>query len=364
VAACLLATGSAPALLNIDGTRNQVFVFGGVTFGYSSNIFAEAGGAGDTSFTSQAGLELKRRAGLIAVDSTLKFDYIAYSRYTGENSLNPNFLVELTKTNGRTTGSFRLNAYRETRSDSAVNLRTSSWNIPLNLSLKYPLNEKFYVTSDTNYLRRTYQHDQGLVNYSDYSEAVDLYYTYTSKLDLLGGYRVRFASTSANGRTVDHWFNVGATGGLFTKLTGTVRLGYQIRQERRPVDASFNHFNATALVNWPLTRKLRLGLQLNRDFSTIATGNSVDSTSAMLQAGYTYSRKIEFSADAGGGHNKFLGTNPARRDTFFSFSAGAGYTANEHLRVGARYSYLHNWSTLALSDFESHGFSLEISSHY
>ncbi len=30
----------ALALLNIDGTRNQVFVFGSATFGYDSNLFA------------------------------------------------------------------------------------------------------------------------------------------------------------------------------------------------------------------------------------------------------------------------------------------------------------------------------------
>ena len=43
-----------------------------------------------------------------------------------------------------------------TRSDSSVNLRTSSWNFPLGLSVKYPINDKFYVTSNTGYLRRTY----------------------------------------------------------------------------------------------------------------------------------------------------------------------------------------------------------------
>ena len=39
--ASLLVTGMPPAgaLLNLDGTRNQIFVFGGVTYAYSSHGF-------------------------------------------------------------------------------------------------------------------------------------------------------------------------------------------------------------------------------------------------------------------------------------------------------------------------------------
>lgn len=364
-AAVLLLAAPSPALLNIDGSRNQVFVFGGATFGYSSNIFAEKDGRGDYNVTAQAGMELKRRAGIIAVNSIVKFDYVTYGRYTSENSLNPNVYVEFNKTTGRTTGALTVSAFRETRSDSAVNLRTSSWNFPVGLNLKYPINDNFYVTSGTHYLRRSYSDNAALVSLTDYSEAVDLFYVYTSKLDLLGGYRLRVSNTSNQGRTIDHWFNLGAAGGLFAKLSGTVRFGYQLRNERRPTSETFNHFNAMAGVTWPITRKFILGGQVNRDFNTIATGNSVDSTSAALQATYTYTRKIEFNSTLSAGRNKFLGrTQPPRTDTFFSWAVGVDYKANEHLKLGASYNYFRNWSTLSFSDFESHGFSFDISSRY
>ena len=58
-----------------------------------------------------------------------------------------------------------------------------------------------------------------------------MYYIYTSKLDLSSGYRLRVSQTDGAGTTYDHWFNVGATGGLFAKLTGTIRVGYQFREE-------------------------------------------------------------------------------------------------------------------------------------
>jgi hypothetical protein len=374
LAACLGLTAwlavipSAQALLNIDGSRNQLFVFGGVTFAYSDNIFAQANGGGDTTLTAHIGAELKRRAGLIAVNSVAKIDFVRYSRNPDENAINPSFSLELNKGEGRTTGAFTINAYRETRSDSAVNLRTSSWNFPLGLNVKYPINEKFYVTSSTGYLRRTYSDDSvALVNYTDYSEAVDFYYTHTTKLDLLAGYRLRVSRTSVDGRSSDHWFNVGATGGLFSKLSGTVRLGYQFRDQKNPLTGTerFDHFNASASINWPFTRKLNFSFSVNRDFSTVATGASVDSTSLAARAQYSYTRKVEFSGGASVGRNQFLGNASGdRRDTFFTWDVGAAYSMNEHLKIGASYTYFKNWSSVSFSDFESHGFSVDISGRY
>ena len=367
LAGCLLALAlpRGYALLNIDGARNQVFVFGSFSFAYSSNIFSDSTGRGDTSMTASAGLELKRRAGIIAVNSTLKFDYQAFETYTGQNAVNPSFFIEFNKTTGRTTGALTINAFRESRSDNAVNLRTSSWNFPLGLNLKYPVNDKLYVTSGTTYLQRRYTDNTALADLTDYSEAVDAYYVYTSKLDLLGGYRIRVSRTSRGNDSVDHWFNLGATGGLFAKLNGTVRVGYQIRETSGPGGQSFTHINALASLGWPVTRKLTFGGQVSRDFNTIATGSSVDSTGINLSATYAYNRKLEFTTAVTVGRNLFLGTAAlGRRDDFFSWDAGAGYKVNEHLRLGASYTYFHNWSTLAFSDFDRRGFSVDVSSRY
>ena len=139
----LLAVFSAPcaqALLNLEGTRDQVFVFGSVTFAYNSNIFYDATNRGDYSEKGEVGVDLKRRAGVIAISSTAKVDYERFNKYTGESALNPNFAIEFSKLTGRLTGTLSLGAFRESRSDSAVNLRTNSWNVPVSLTIKYPLN--------------------------------------------------------------------------------------------------------------------------------------------------------------------------------------------------------------------------------
>ena len=362
--ALVLSPPSARALLNIDGARNQVFVFGSVSFAYSSNIFSESSGRGDYSTSAEAGVEVKRRAGIIAVNSTFKVSYQRFGKYAGENALNPSFYIEFNKTVGRTTGAFTISAFRESRSDSAVNLRTSSWNFPLGLSLKYPINDKFYVTSSTSYLQRRYSSSSVLTNLTDYSEGLDLFYVYTSKLDLVGGYRLRVSRTTNGSNTSDHWFNVGATGSLFAKLNGTLRVGYQIRNDRSG-NENFTHLNALAALGWPVTRKISLSGQVSRDFNTIATGSSVDSSSVSLSAAYTFTRKLEFNSGVAYGRNLFLGRTVARRrDDFFSWNVGASYKFNEHLNLAASYTYFKNWSTFSFSDFDRQGLSFDVSSRF
>jgi hypothetical protein len=360
-----LALPSGRALLNFDGTRNQVFVFGSVMFGYNSNIYSEAEARGDYSVVASGGVELKRRAGIIAVNAAVSMSYQRFSEYDTENSSNPSISLEFTKSTGRTTGSFSVNIFRESLSDSAVNIRTDSWNLPVSLNLKYPVNDKYYFTSTTAYLQRKYIENESLADMEDISEALDLFYVYTSKLDLMGGYRIRFTQTSFEDESTDHWFSIGATGGIFAKLDGTVRFGYQLRQVRGAAPEDFDQFNMMASLTWPVIRKLTLSGQVSRDFNTIATGQSVDSLSTALRALYSYNRKLSLDTGISAGFNQFLGQGePPRDDTFFSWDVAARYKVNEHLNVGISFNYFLNWSTFENSDFERQGYALDISSRY
>lgn len=361
---CLLgAPIAAPALLNVDGTRNQIFVFGEVILAYDSNVFAQNNGAGDYNVTASVGAELKRRAGIISVNSRVVFDFIRFAKITGQNAWNPSLYLEFNKTTGRTTGQITVNAYRSSRADSAVNLRTTSWNFPLGLSLKYPVNDHLYLTSQTGYLSRRFVGNSGLSNYTDISEAIDAFYVYTSKLDLLGGYRIRLSRTD-RGRTTDHNLSLGATGGLLPKLNGLVRLGYQVRD----VDYThekFNQASITTSLTWNATRKLSVIGTVSRDFSTTATAVSLDSLVGSLRANYVITRRFQVDAGINGGRNIFLGRNqPYRKDTFFGWDVGGAYNFNEHLRINVSYNYLHNWSTQSYSDFERNGYTLDVASRF
>lgn len=361
--ALLLATPSNYALLNFEGTRNQVYAFGQVGLGYDSNLFARSGGDGDFYEEANAGLEFKRRAGLIAIDSRATLAYQRFDKFTTQSAWLPSFSLELNKTTGRTTGTLTVRAYRTSRADAAINVRTRSWNYPVGLTVKYPVNEKFYLTSLTTYLQRRFAGNSGLSNYEDYAEGVDAFRVVNSKLDLFGGYRYRYSTTDL-GHATDHNFSLGATGGLLPKLNGLVRFGYQIRQDYG-TRQTFGQISAAAELTWTLSRKLLVRGKLARDFTTTATSVSVDSLSATLQSEYAFTRRWQANGGIGGGRNRFLdSTQIGRRDEFFSGEAGVSCTLNDHLKVAASWNYLHNWSTFSLADFRRHLLSVQISGRY
>lgn len=364
VLALLLAPQSAFALLNIDGTRNQVFVFGNLTFAYDSNIFfAAKDESGDYIYSATVGLELKRRAGIIAVNAKAVFDRQEFQKNKTQSAWNPTFYLEFNKTTGRTTGAFTINAFRSSRADSAVNLRTQTWNFPLGLNVKYPINDKFYVTSTSGYLKRSYTDGSGLLNYTDYSEGLDLLYVFTSKSDLSLSYRIRVGQTTLD-TTTDQSLMFGLVNQIIPKVNGAVRVGLQ----RRTIDktgTSFSQITVASDVTWTVTRKLNVKGVAMRDFSTTAVGGSVDSITGQLNAAYDFSRKYQANGGLGYGRNRFLdGTTQGRRDEFFTWDVGFSVNWSEHLRASFSYNYLHNWSTLSYSDFERTGYSLDISSRY
>lgn len=347
----------------MGGTNNQLFVFGSVKAGYNSNVFSDATDRGDSTVGVSAGAELKRLAGIIGVTAEARIDYTRYEEYPDESAVNPYLNIEFQKTNGRIQGRLKAGAFRESRSDSAVNLRTNSWSFPLELNLKYPINQKIHLGSQTGYTHRSYIASAGLADYTDYSEGLDVFYAYSSKLDLVGGYRIRLSQTSIGNDNYDHWFNVGATGALLAKLTGTIRVGYQIRDQQR--GASFSQANAMAGLEWPMTRKLGFTGQISRDFNTIATGSSVDSSSATLRTTYSLTRKLDLNAGITYGRNLFLGAAPAgRRDHFTGLDGGLRYQFNEHLQFSGTYTYFKNSSTLAFSDYDRQLFSFAFNCRY
>lgn len=363
VLALLIPQQSVFALLNIDGTRNQVFVFGNFTVAYDSNINASAIPESDTIFTASVGAELKRRAGIIAVNARASFEYQKFSQLADQTAWNPTLYLELNKTTGRTTGALTINAYRSSRADSAVNLRTQTWNFPVGLNLKYPVNDKIYLTSTTSYLRRSYADTTALLNYTDYTQSLNLFYVYTSKLDLFTSYRIRVGQTNL-GNTYDHHLGFGAEGALLAKLRGSVRLGYQTRQ----IDASGENFDQLTLgasLFWNATRKLTLSSSISQDFTTTATGGTVDTFSTQLRTAFVFTRRVSVDASLGYGRNKFLnGNQVGRRDDFLSADLNATFALNEHLRFTASYNYLKNWSTVSQSDFVRDGYSLDVSSRF
>ena len=353
-------------LVKFNDGRDEIFVTGMLGVVYDSNIFAFSGGDGDIFYTSSVLGEYRRKAGMLGVNASLRCDLATFSEYSNEDYANPALRAELTKNSGRTTGSITAGVAKETRADSAINLRTTSWHYDAGLNFKYPVIERYSLSGQVGYDQERFEDNLGLVDIHSYLASTDVFYVYTSQRDIFGGYRYRLTETSADTRSHDHAFTLGITGRIIPKLNGTIRGGYQIRQTERVTGRrdTFGSFTALASTTWTVTRRISVTGQLSRDFNTLATDTSVETTAGGLDAQFAMNAKVSLAAGIGGGHTRFLDEAADRRDTYGTYNVGVSYTMNDHLKVSLTYLYFENWSSFWFSDYRRHSVSLNVSSRW
>ena len=254
-AAALLAPRAA-ALLDFNDGRDHVALKAAYGIVYDSNVFVHAGGEGDTSQTLSLAADYTRRAGLIGVDASVS---VAAGRYASLTSRGFHEPVVHARPHQGPGPAHRLgdaSVQRESRSDPAANVRATSWNYgstlqrPLSGQRPLLLHELHRVQSPR--LRRQRRAVRPPVVSR---KSIDVYYVYTSKLDFLGGYRVRQGNADGGSHTLDQAVTLGATGSILPKLTGSLRLGYQWRDEAGggSADRRYDALTSNLSLGWPVT---------------------------------------------------------------------------------------------------------------
>lgn len=300
------------------------------------------------------------------MNASVALDASSFAANTGENFQNPRFSVEFTKNSGRTTGSLLLSAARQSRADSAANLRNESWSYEAGLNLKYPVIERYSIAGGVGYALRDFKDNTILVDLATYSANVDLFYIYNTERDIIAGYRIRYGETSAQNSYYDHAFTVGISGKILPKIGGTIRAGYQLREPGSGNGESYHAITASGTATWAASKKMNVALSISKDFSTTSTNVSVDALSLNLKAQYALNSRVALFVGGGYGISDFLGAVGAgRQDQNISFDAGFQWTVfSEHLKVNAGYSYFYNWSTLSFSTFERNSITVSASSQF
>ncbi len=382
VLALLLAVviGCSPAhalvTLNFNDGHDHIHVTGTFNVASDSNVFANNTGKGDFIYSSGLTADYVRRAGWIGVNASASVAGSHFASIKGEDFSNPSFNMEFTKQSGRTTGTITLSAARESRADSAVNMRTVSWNYNAALNFAYPIIERFKASGSFGYAAHKYVDSTNLVNLSTYTAGVNLFYVYNTERDLSAGYRYRYTQTSVNDSTTDHNFSVGTSGRLIRGLNGSVNFGYQFRVPSRAGQPAFQGVSATGATTYALNRKMSLSGQISKDFSTTATDSSVDTVSANLDGKYAYSSKWSVTSGVGWGRSRFLGQagrvilavgpplvlGANRQDDFFHADASLNYARSERVKLSFTYSWFKNWSTTSYADFVRSSWNLNLNS--
>lgn len=362
----LLALGPpARAFLSFNNGHDQFHIDASYGYYYDSNLFANSLDQGDYYQSLSLGLEYARNAGLIGINSTLKVDDAIFSKYRDENYKNPTFTLGFSKDTGRVTGTFSFSVQRQSRSDEAANIRDTSWYYTGDLAFKYPLSERYFISTDSQYSQRNFQNNQLLFNLRTLSEGVNMNYVYTSKLDLIGGYRIRYSNTFGGGYSYDHAFTIGASGKILPKLSGTISAGYQLRDDYSAGHHTYGSTTAGIGLTWPISTFVTFGGQFSEDFSTTSTAISVDSTTGVLSANWKISDKLAVHTDTGVSYGRYLGALGAgRRDTTYFADAGVTYALTARFNLALAYSISRTSSTFQFSDFTRHTVSLSLSARF
>jgi hypothetical protein len=362
----------ARALVSLEDGRDHFYV--DVTSGvnYDSAVFANAQSGGSLTYSGSLSIDFTRRAGWIGVNVSASMDSERFASFRSQDYNDPKLTAEFTKQTGRTTGSLTLSAQRENRADVDVNTRDVSWNYDAGLNFQYPVIERYSISGTLDYNRVDYQDQALFTNLSMYTGSVYLYYILNEQRDVFVDYRARYSDEGLGMFDIDNSLSGGVSGKVLGPFNGSIQLGYEQRTPHGgPDHGTYGDLTASGQTTWNVSRRMTLTGNLSRDFTTIATGQSVDATSAGLTFQDSFSAKASATLSGTVGQTRFLGTagllgpnGPRRVDTFYNLSAGYFYTINQHLKISLSYSYYASYSNLAYAEFPRHQIGLTVSSHW
>lgn len=376
----LIACPPSRALVSLNEGRDRLFVTGSVSVAQDSNVFANSDQRSDTVYSTSLSAEYTRRAGWIGVNARAGVSSSRFGTLRSQDFDNPSLGLEFTKQSGRTTGSLSLSAARESRADASVNIRSTSWNVPVALNFRYPMGGAYTLTGSAGYSSRRYLDETVFSSLKTYSSSLDLYRILSAEREVIAGYRYRFSESTRDTTSTDHALSVGLSGKLIRGVKGSLRTGFQTRTTagRQDGNDTFSSWFASASSSYALSRKLAASASISKDFSTTATDSMVDTTNASLGVEYAYSSRLSAGLHLSGGDSRFLGDGgrvlitagpppvrgPNRHDNFLSWEASLGYALHQHLKLSTSYSWFQNWSTVGFADFVRSSWSFSASSRW
>lgn len=363
--ALVLLASPAHALVRFNDGRDQIFVGASYSWAYDTNIFASSEGGSTSVSSANLHIDYARRAGILGFNASLSYDISRFDQFSGQNFANPSVSMELTKGEGRTTGSLTLSGARSSRADPSTNTRLNTLNYTTGLFLKYPVIDRYSFSGSFTYSQAKEVDTQGLANLNTYSAAIDLNYVYTSERDLMGGYRLRVTDTSFNTKSYDNSWSAGVTGKLLPKLNGSFRAGYQVRTTPGVPDSDTHGLFLTGSSSWNFDAKTSLTGQVTKDFSTTATAVNIDSFVTSLDLQHTFNARLSAGLNLGYGHTRFLGSlGGGRRDDYLTWGGNLNYTMRDYLKFSVTYTWFENWSTLSFSDFIRQSVTFTVSTRF
>jgi hypothetical protein len=355
----------ARALLTFNDGKDQVFVHATYTFGFDSNVFTRQvkQGSGTQDFTF--GTTYTRHAGVIGVNAALEWNFGNFTQVSYQNFVDPTYSLSFTKGTGRTTGSLSLGAQKTNQPDPNANNRAVAWDYNTALNLRYPVNDRYYLTNGASYSSMTYANRALFSNLGTFTDGTNINYIYDPKLDLNAGYTLGVSRTPDT-EDHDHSLTVGASGSILPKLTGSLSGGYTYRRSvYAGEESNYGSATANAALSWRYSRQLSFAGVVDKSFGTSSTDVNLDTTTISLNTDVNLVRRLRTSFMVSYTGTDFLGVKGAgRADTLWQFVVNLGTAVTTHLRANLAYAYMINYSNVGSAEFTRQTLSLTLSADY
>jgi len=191
---------------------------------------------------------------------------------------------------------------QKTETSVLENDLTSYAYFSVGLNARYNHSPKFGAGVGTTYTYRDYQSETGVNYYQDVTTlpiSGRLFYIYSPKLDFFTEYNYTptRGGNSDSARAIDavtHTINFGAQGDLFTKASGSVRIGHTIKNYDHDI-LSESSISLGTDLSWKINQKTGVSINLSRNFEPSPQNNSILTTSSSLALNHRLNEKMSAS---------------------------------------------------------------------
>lgn len=367
--ASLLTLKTVAAPFVAVGDNAELFLTSTVGVSHDDNIYTRSSGeVSDTILEFTPGVDFVfGRNAATSGNVYYKHQFLNYSDNSSQNTNLPSLGINTLYKSGRSK--FDLGAsYQEssqndfTRVSGVVTGQIIQRKLTNLRGLgEFGLTEKTSLGAGATYAKTDYS-SSGFRDSDVWELPVDVYFSYSPKLETSVGYRYRSTelnrSTSLVPSSKDHFLNIGARGEFTPKLSGQVRLGWVKRSFDNGRDKS--DFGAQANLTLAASAKTNLNMGLGSDFGSGPGGESITTKSVSLGASTRLDEQWSFNANLAYRDMKY----PTRSDNFTELGLGMAYTVNAYVNVAGSYTHRSQASDVATSEFKSNVFSLSANIRY
>lgn len=358
---------------------------------YTPPSFRGPAEAHDWITTVTPTLHYRRDEGIIHLNASVGYEILRFGRFDEENAENLKTELVISGVHGpdrpfefNLRGSFD----EETRTSSQVNTLVHEEVAVIGGEARYNISERFGVGGSAFYSDNDIK-TPGFIDNETVGGGITGYYRYSEKLDFMVGYRHRDTKVGnldegvlndpfyrqfylrrdpetgllvpindEDVASTDDFLFVGASGNIYSKLDGAIRIGWQ----QRDYDSNIRHdedglFVETSL-DWMHNEKTTYSLIATRDRSTTPAAETELRT--VIGLGVQHRLLPKLILEGGVEYQDSDFTRPGddigedvekRSDSMVSFLLGATYLLSEQTTLFARASHLNRSSGLQATDY-------------